>query len=88
MPGKNSGHNPAKDKLIHKLWFSKIWVFVIIIVIILELWGMGRYFYTWEKRRYCTESFVLTLYFIISDFLVFKSMITAKNADPGYLIPD
>ena len=85
MPGKNSGHNPDADSCADRYGKSKVWVAVIIACIFLEVWGMTRYYYMWVKRRWGFESIILTIYILLSDFMVFKSMIVTKNSDPGYL---
>ena len=69
MPGKNSGWDPSKDHIC--LQYIKVWHGVVFAVIFLEVSGMTRYFYMWEKKRWCAESLFWTFYLSISDFFVF-----------------
>ena len=66
---------------------TKIYIFIIIAIFIVEIWGMTRYYYIWPHLRFSIESLVLTAYYGFSTIMIIKGIYMAKDSDPGYLIP-
>ena len=66
---------------------TKIWVFVIVTVVVLEVWGMSRFYFIYPHLRYSLESFLIGTFLLFGDWMTFKGMFRTMSADPGYLIP-
>ena len=66
---------------------TKIWLFILIIVVVLEVWGMTRFYLIYPQLRYSFECFLIGSFLLAGDWMTFKGMFRTMSADPGYLIP-
>ena len=87
MPGKNSKYDKSKARLLEKLFVVNMHYVLSLVIIITELVGMFRLYYSWPERRYSFESLFLSIFWVVADFSIFKGLFVAHDSDPGYIIP-
>ena len=87
MPGHNSNFNSTDYILLDRILIQNVHVGVIVVVTLLEICGMTRFYYIMPDLRLTLECFLLTAFFIFADTLVMTGMMKSKYADPGYLVP-
>jgi len=67
MPGKNSNFDRTRSTLIDKYFFTKIYIYISVLIVVIELVGLFRCYYAWSDRRFTLESLILTLFFGFCD---------------------
>ena len=84
MPGKNSAFDRSKYNSIELIFTTNVYRGIIFFVILVEVYGVGRYYTIWDDLRFSFEAFSLTTFLILCDIQVFKGLYKAKDEDPGY----
>ena len=87
MPGHNSNYSNAKLDRCEKFLMTQAHLGYILLVFIIEVVSMTRFYYIFPHLRFGVESIGLTLFCIFIDVMIVKGIYKTKDSDPGYLIP-
>jgi len=87
MPGKNSAFHLVERPWYDDLVQSNMHVYTILMVLVVEIVGMTRFYFIYPELRYSAECYSLLVFLVIINFMCFSGMLKAKYEDPGYLIP-
>ena len=67
MPGKNSNFDVSKVSLVDRFIFAKAYLWVMLVIVGIELFGMIRFYYCFPNRRHSTASYLITLFWVVCD---------------------
>ena len=67
MPGKNSKFDKSKVGILDRIFLVNAYLWIGLIILIVELIGMFRGYYVWNDRKHTMESYILTAFWIICD---------------------
>lgn len=87
MPGRNSNFNASKISLIDRIFCNGAYIWIGLIIFLVEVMGMYRYYFAWNDLAYSLECNILCLLWVIYDVHIFAGLYVTHHSDPGYIIP-
>ena len=87
MPGKNSNFDETKRPTLERICCIRAYLWIILVIILVEVYGMFRFYFAWRSRTYSTECFILCLFWVVCDIQIIKALHTTHISDPGYILP-
>ena len=87
MPGKNANFDVAKLTLLNRIFCNNAYVWCGLVIVLVQLYGMFRFYLAWPGRCTSSECLILCLLWILFDVQIFKGLYVTHHSDPGYILP-
>ena len=88
MPGKNSKFDVSKTTLLDRIFCYNLYLWICLVIVMLNVFGMFRAYYLWPDRRNTLECYFLTIFWGFCDIQIFTGIKVTHDSDPGYILPD